>query len=183
MRGGTKITITKNTLILSAIISLASTQSIAEPVAPYSPMAGKNFPRDVFFGDTHLHTNLSPDAAAGGNRLFGHDEAYKLAMGKEVTAHNGRRVRLNRPLDFLVAADHAEYMGLFPALDSKNPELLATDIGQRWFQMLQDGPESAANILIEFGRALRSGEDLVKSDIFQKSIWQTVIDKAEAYNQ
>ena len=146
-------------------------------------MTGKDFPRDVFFGDTHLHTNLSPDAAAGGNRLFGHDEAYKLAMGKEVTAHNGRRVRLNRPLDFLVAADHAEYMGLFPALDSKNPELLATDIGKRWVQMLQDGPESAANILIEFGRALSSGEDLVKSDIFQKSVWQTVIDKAEAYNQ
>ncbi|MBQ74853.1 MAG: hypothetical protein CMQ20_07485 [Gammaproteobacteria bacterium] len=146
-------------------------------------MVGKNFPRGVFFGDTHLHTNLSPDAAAGGNRLFGHDEVYKLAMGKEVTAHNGRRVRLNRPLDFLVAADHAEYMGLFPALDSKNPDLLATEVGKRWHQMLQSGPKEAANILIEFGNALRNGEDLVQSDRFQKSVWQTVIDKAEAYNQ
>ena len=183
IRGGTNIGIKKNPLILITIISLASMLSIAEPVDPYSPMVGKNFPRDVFFGDTHLHTNLSPDAAAGGNRLFGHDEAYKLAMGKEVTAHNGRSVRLNRPLDFLVAADHAEYMGLFPALDAKNSQLLATDIGQRWYQMLQDGPEAAASILIEFGRALASGEDLIKSDSFQRSVWQTVIDKAEAYNQ
>ena len=143
IRGGTNITIKNNPLIPITIISLASMLSIAEPVDPYAPMVGKNFPRDVFFGDTHLHTNLSPDAAAGGNRLFGHDEAYKLAMGKEVTAHNGRRVRLNRPLDFLVAADHAEYMGLFPALDAKNSQLLATDIGQRWYQMLQDGPEAA----------------------------------------
>ena len=31
----------------------------------YSPMAGESYPTDVFFGDTHLHTNLSPDAAAG----------------------------------------------------------------------------------------------------------------------
>lgn len=80
--GGTNIGIKKNSLILITIISLASMLSIAEPVDPYSPIVGKNFPRDVFFGDTHLHTNLSPDAAAGGNRLFGHDEAYKLAMGK-----------------------------------------------------------------------------------------------------
>ena len=94
----------KVTLTISIVFSLAAMIAVADSGTPYSPMAGKNYPRDVFFGDTHLHTNLSPDAAAGGNRLFGHDEAYQLAMGKEVTAHNGRTVRLNRPLDFLVAA-------------------------------------------------------------------------------
>ena len=173
----------KITLTISIVFSLAAMIAVADSGTPYSPMAGKNYPRDVFFGDTHLHTNLSPDAAAGGNRLFGHDEAYQLAMGKEVTAHNGRTVRLNRPLDFLVAADHAEYMGLFPALDSKNPDLLGTKIGQRWYQMLQSGPEEAANILIEFGRALGQGEDLVQSESFRTSVWKTVVDKAEVYNQ
>ena len=171
-------------LLLFVLITLISrTPSLAEPSKEYSPMAGRHHPTEVFFGDTHLHTNLSPDAAAGGNRLFGHDQAYRLARGEEVTAHNGRQVRLNRPLDFLVAADHAEYMGLFPALDAEDPALLATDIGKRWYQALRAGPEEAATILIEFGAALSEGKDLIKSTSFQKSVWKTVIDKAEEYNQ
>jgi hypothetical protein len=28
----------------------------------YSPYAGRVYPDRVFFGDTHIHTNLSPDA-------------------------------------------------------------------------------------------------------------------------
>jgi len=149
----------------------------------YSPAVGKNFPRNVYFGDTHLHTNLSPDAAAGGNRQFGHDEAYQLALGYELTAHNGMPVRLNRPLDFLVVADHAEYMGLFPSLDAQDPALLATEVGRRWYDMLQSGPQAAASILIEFADSLRSGTDLIKSSSFQKEIWEKVVDKAEQYNR
>ena len=171
-------------LLLSVLITLISGgPSLAESGEAYSPTTGRHHPREVFFGDTHLHTNLSPDAAAGGNRLFGHDQAYRLARGEEVTAHNGRRVRLNRPLDFLVAADHAEYMGLFPALDAEDPALLATDIGKRWYQALRAGPDEAATILIEFGAALSVGKDLIKSTDFQRSVWKTVIDKAEEYNQ
>ena len=171
-------------LLLSVLITLISGgPSLAESGEAYSPTTGRHHPREVFFGDTHLHTNLSPDAAAGGNRLFGHDQAYRLARGEEVTAHNGRRVRLNRPLDFLVAADHAEYMGLFPALDAEDPALLATDIGKRWYQALRAGPDEAATILIEFGAALSEGKDLIKSTHFQRSVWKTVIDKAEEYNQ
>ena len=92
-------------------------------------------------------------------------------------------VRLNRPLDFLVVADHAEYMGLFPSLDAQDPALLATEVGQRWYEMLKSGPEAAANILIEFGDSLRSGTDLIKSSSFQEAIWEKVVDKAEQYNQ
>ena len=29
----------------------------------YSPYAGRNFPTQVFFGDTHVHTGASMDAA------------------------------------------------------------------------------------------------------------------------
>ncbi len=38
----------------------------------YSPYAGRNFPSNVYWGDTHLHTGLSMDAGAFGNRV-GHD--------------------------------------------------------------------------------------------------------------
>lgn len=166
-----------------AWLTLAASGVWAEPEASYSPTVGQDFPRQVFWGDTHLHTNLSPDAAAGGNRSFGHDQAYRLAKGETVTAHNGLPVRLNRPLDFLVVADHSEYMGLFPGLDASDPRLLATAVGKRWHTMLNAGPEQRAEILVEFGAALGAGEDLINSDPFRKSVWDTVVAKAEAHNQ
>jgi hypothetical protein len=41
----------------------------------YSPYAGRGFPSRIYWGDTHLHTSMSFDAGAFGNRL-GIDEAY-----------------------------------------------------------------------------------------------------------
>ena len=149
----------------------------------YSPKVGQEFPTVVYWGDTHLHTNLSPDAASAGNRDFGHDQAYRLARGEAVTAHNGMTVQLNRPLDFLVVADHSEYMGLFPGLAGRDPDLLASEAGRRWLAMYQAGPEEAAKIMNEFARALRSGNDLLASPAFQKSVWSVVVSKAEEYNQ
>ena len=73
----------------------------------YSPYADRNFPDRAYFGDTHLHTTLSFDAGSFGNRL-GPEDAYRFARGEEVTATSGYKVRLSRPLDFLVVADHAE---------------------------------------------------------------------------
>ena len=72
---------------------------------PYSPYAGRNFPTRPLFGDTHLHTAMSFDAGMFGCRL-GPVEAYRFAKGEEVTSSSGQRVRLSRPLDFLVVADH-----------------------------------------------------------------------------
>ena len=81
----------------------------------YSPYAGRNFPSRVFWGDTHLHTSASMDAGAFGNRL-GFEEAYRFARGEELTASGGERVKLSRPLDFLVISAHSDNMGFFPAL-------------------------------------------------------------------
>ena len=80
----------------------------------YSPYAGRNFPTQVFWGDTHLHTGMSMDAGAFGARLVPED-AYRFARGEELTSSTGQRVKLGRPLDFLVVADHSDNMGFFPA--------------------------------------------------------------------
>src|ERR1700682_534120 len=72
---------------------------------PYSPYAGRNYPTRPLFGDTHLHTSYSMDAGAFGCRL-GPKDAYRFAKGEEVVASMGERVRLSRPLDFLVVTAH-----------------------------------------------------------------------------
>ena len=80
--------------------------TIKEP--SYSPYAGRRFPTQVYWGDTHLHTSYSPDASMNGNFRIGPAEAFRFARGEIIEAHNGQSARLKRPLDFLVVADHAE---------------------------------------------------------------------------
>src|SRR6185369_6355422 len=91
---------------------------------PYSPYAERNFPERVYWGDTHLHTSFSFDAGSFGCRL-GPREAYRFAKGEEVTASSGQRVRLARPLDFIVVTDHSDGFGFFPELFGGNSEMLA----------------------------------------------------------
>jgi hypothetical protein len=81
----------------------------------------------VYWGDTHLHTSLSMDAGAFGNRL-GLDAAYRFARGEQVTASSGQDARLARPLDFLVVADHSDNMGFFPDLYAGKPNILGIDL-------------------------------------------------------
>jgi hypothetical protein len=48
----------------------------------YSPYAQREFPSQVFWGDTPVHTNISLDAGMFGNTL-GPDEAYRFAKGEQ----------------------------------------------------------------------------------------------------
>ena len=48
---------------------------------PYSPYADRAFPTNVYFGDTHVHTGLSPDAGGSGTTLMPRD-AYRFARGE-----------------------------------------------------------------------------------------------------
>ena len=78
----------------------------------YSPYAQRGIPEKPLWGDSHLHTALSMDAGLFGNRLSPR-EAYRFARGEEVVSSTGQAVRLSRPLDWLVVADHSDGMGFF----------------------------------------------------------------------
>lgn len=114
----------------------------------YSPYAGRNFPTRVFFGDTHVHTGASMDAGAFGARL-GPEEAFRFARGEEVSAANGMRVKLARPLDFIVVADHSDNFGFSPKLFAGDPKFLADPTGKRWYEMIQQGGDAAVKVAME----------------------------------
>jgi hypothetical protein len=143
---------------------------------------GRDYPINVYWGDTHLHSSWSPDAASGGNRQLGPDAAYRFARGEEVIAHNLMRVRLSRPLDFLVLADHSEYLGLFQLLEAGDPAILTTETGRRWHDMVKRGGGEEAGILIEFGKAIAGNSDVINGKAFSRSMWQRVVDNADRYN-
>jgi hypothetical protein len=129
----------------------AAEQAFKKP--PYSPYAGRNFPTRPFFGDTHVHTALSMDAGAFGARLQPRD-AYRFGKGEEITASTGQQVKLSRPLDFLVVADHSDNMGFFPQLFSGAPHMLADPTGRKWYDMIQGGKgaDAAIEIIVAFSQ-------------------------------
>ena len=96
--------------------------------SPTRPTRTALIRRGRYFGDTHLHTSDSMDAGAFGCRL-GPKDAYRFAKGEEVTASMGERVRLSRPLDFLVVTDHSDGLGFFPQLLAGDPKMLADPQG------------------------------------------------------
>ena len=70
--------------------------------------------RNVYFGDTHVHSRLSFDSYIFGNRL-GLEDAYRFARGEAMKNPSGETMQLTRPLDFVAITDHAEGFA-FPAL-------------------------------------------------------------------
>jgi hypothetical protein len=151
---------------------------------PYSPYVGRDFPTRPFFGDTHLHTSFSMDAGAFGARLTPRD-AYRFAHGEEVMASSGQPVKLSRPLDFLVVADHSDNMGFFPDLFAGKPEVLADPTGRRWYDMIRagKGAEAAIEIIVAFSHG-KFPKDLMyfPGTRAYKSAWQETIAAAEAFN-
>jgi hypothetical protein len=151
---------------------------------PYSPYAGRRFPTQPYFGDTHLHTAFSMDAGAFGARLNPRD-AYRFARGEEVMASSGQPVKLSRPLDFLVVADHSDNMGFFPDLFAGKAEVVANPTGRRWYDMIQAGQGGAA--ALEIISAFSQGtfpRDLMYSPGTRpyKAAWQETIAAAETFN-
>jgi hypothetical protein len=149
----------------------------------YSPFAGRNFPTQVFWGDTHLHTGMSMDAGAFGARLLPED-AYRFARGEELTSSTGLKVKLARPLDFLVVADHSDNMGFFPRLYAGDRQMLADPTGRRWYDMVQEGGQqgvaAAVEIIVAFSQnqfpeALAS----LPGDAAFRSAWDVAVGRGD----
>jgi hypothetical protein len=122
--------------------------------APYSPYAGRNYPTRPLFGDTHLHTSYSMDAGAAGARL-GPVDALRFGKGEEVVSASGQPVKLSRPLDFLVVADHSDGFGIFPRLLAGDPAFLADPTMRKWYDMMNSG--KGMEVALEIVQAQSSG--------------------------
>jgi len=161
----------------------AATVFPAKP--PYSPYAGRNFPTRPLFGDTHLHTGVSVDAGLFGCRLQPAD-AYRFAKGEEITSSSGQPVKLSRPLDFLVVADHSDAMGLFPLIFNGDPKVLATEKGRKWYNEIQTGKgaDAAVDIITSFGAGTipASIMPLPGTPVY-RSVWEDTIKAAENANE
>jgi len=167
-------------LLVLAILTIDAVAQTEEK-QPYSPYVGRDFPTNVYFGDTHLHTRLSLDAYGDGNTQNGPSEAYRWAKGETLAGDDRVPTRISKPLDFLMVADHAEYMGVVPALAEGNKLLRATEAGARWGRMMDD--KDWGGVFTEFILDATKNTPRLKEAEFEKSVWDDIIDAAEAHNQ
>ncbi len=158
------------------------------PGKAYSPYAQRAFPSALLWGDTHLHTGLSVDAGLFGARL-GLEEAYQFARGDEVVSSTGQPVKLSRPLDWLVIADHSDAMGFFQDLAAGEPGILDFEEGQRWYEGLQQGGDAAVDATLDLIATFSQGKippellaDYSPGSKKYRSVWDHVVTTAEEYN-
>jgi len=178
-------TVFKQIIFLVAVMaqgSPISAQDVPPPgnkVVKYSPFPEQDFPNNVFFGDTHLHTSWSTDAGMVGN-ILGPEEAYILARGGVITSSNGQRVQLSRPLDFVVISDHAENFGLAPAIAASNPSLLKYGWGKAIHDAVKAGkPAAAFDMWI---KQVNARDDKLAGSGMTGDFWLRSNEIAEQYN-
>ena len=154
----------------------------------YSPYAQRSIPERPLWGDSHLHTSLSMDAGLFGNRLSP-SAAYRFARGEEVVSSTGQSVRLSRPLDWLVIADHSDGIGLFGDIAAGKPELLAYEQSAGWIKAFEKGGDAAVQASLDL--ITKFSNNKIDPEMFKlyspgskpfKNLWERVVDDAEAYN-
>ena len=131
----------------------------------------------MYWGDTHLHTSYSTDAGMVGTTL-GPDDAYRFVLGEAVTSNTGQPAKLQRPLDFVVIADHAEMLGLSPFIARSDPSVLADPLGKKWHDMVKAG--KGYDAFIEWANF--GSERPFDSQEITRSAWDDMLASAEKYN-
>ena len=154
----------------------------------YSPMAQRDFPTFPLWGESHLHTGYSMDAGLFGNRLL-LDDAYKFARGEEVVASSGQPVKLSRPLDWLVIADHSDQMGFVQDIMTGDATVVGTEQGRRWNEGMSAGGQSAVAAALDLITTFSNGKlDPVLVEAYApgspkyRDVWEIMIDTADEYN-
>ena len=177
-----------------AAIAVASSTTHAEMPA-YSTGINTDYPKQVFFGDLHLHSNISADAQSMGNLLLTSADAYRFARGERVVASNGLPAKLKRPLDFLAVTDHAEFMGIYRMFNLQDPRLMSTPLGRAWKEKygtsisketMEQGPidDTASNPILEFVVSINDPNP-ERDDYPQEirtAIWTDVARTADEFN-
>ena len=157
-------------MVIAAALLLSAASAHAEKANPE---------RNVYFGDTHAHSELSGDAYGFGNRLPP-ENAYRLARGEEVDHVGGYKVKLKAPLDFFMMTDHSEMIGIATLASDKTSPFYKSEIAG-W---LRSGTKAdGAKFLFAMQNAASTGVNPpgYTSDTM-KSVWESIQANAEKFN-
>lgn len=174
--------------ILALVVSIVGLVLMATSVCgsaaaeDYSPWAGRELPREVYWGDTHLHTSLSLDANLFGVTELDASDAFAFARGETVVATSGQPARIGQPLDFLVTSDHAEYLGVMPLVRAGDEALLGDETARRWREALGGDAAARHGMMMEIADSYDEGEPALRLPEGAASPWHRIARLADAAN-
>lgn len=143
---------------------------------------GYNPDRNAYFGDLHIHTRNSFDAYIFNVRRTA-DDAYRFAKGETVDHPAGFEMTIaGGPLDFYAVTDHAEYLGILPAMNTPGTKLSELP---RAKDMFSTDPEKIVAAFQGVGASVRSGEPIedIYDDVTIASVWAENVAAAERHNE
>ncbi len=169
----------KTTLLFLASFFLVFSVHAQEEAKEY--VTPVEHPTQVYFGDPHIHTNISADAAMWGTTMSPED-TYRFGLGEEMTSFKGWKVKLARPMDFMVISDHSDVWGFYQRIADGDPFVLAEPVGVRWNQMLKDG--NLRQVTDEIIKAF--GDETLPWDVSDPAMiapgWKEEVEAAEKFN-
>jgi hypothetical protein len=137
---------------------------------------------ELFWGDTHVHSSYSLDANLFNNFSLGPEVAYRFAKGERVKTDAGATAKLDRPLDFLVVSDHAEYLGIFSMIRQGHPAVAGSETATKVKKLMVENPIFGPEDINALNQLL--GDDpMAKDETLQRLVWDDVIDIAERMNE
>src|SRR5574342_158822 len=144
----------------------------------------KNPDREVYFGETHVHTSWSLDAFSIGNTVTTPGDAYKYFKGEPIKHPLGYDVKIDTPLDWAGVTDHSEYAGVVQLANepgssvSKLPAAQPLILKARTREEMERVALYAINVLVIRGPV----KALVTPEV-AGTVWKRNVELAEQANQ
>src|SRR5690606_2876526 len=184
-------------LLAAAVLSACSETASAPYRADANPELANAQPapvpeegdRMLLWGDTHVHSINSIDAFSTGMANADAESAYRFARGMPVIfPRTGHRVQIDRPLDFMVLADHAVSLGVSSRIAAGDPEILKYPIAQKLLTILREQGGRALTAATMFGGGLSEEEraqyeaEMQSPEVLRAS-WANQVAAAERHNR
>ena len=129
--------------------------------------------RQALFGDVHVHTRNSFDAYIFGIRAKP-DDAYRFARGEKIRHMAGYEIALKGgALDFYAVTDHAEYIGVLPAMHDPASPMSLIEYAADMFSTVRSKIAAAFDRVVSSMRDGKPLEELDNKDVMRATWAET----------